>query len=107
MLNRRLLAGRMTDAVVRRYRRNSKMKKIHGRMFIIGLAALSLAACSTAGERIGGAGVGAVTGGAILGPVGAVAGGVGGAIYGPRVSGAMGIPHRGHAYHRRHYRHYN
>ncbi len=68
---------------------------------------LSLAACSTTGERLGGAGVGAVTGGAIAGPVGAVAGGVGGAIVGPGVSNVMGIPHRGRYYHHHHYHHYN
>jgi osmotically inducible lipoprotein OsmB len=83
------------------------MKKSHCNLLLVGLAALSLAACSTTGERFGGAGVGAVTGGAIAGPVGAVAGGIGGAIAGPSVSNAMGIPHRGRTHHRRHYRHYS
>jgi uncharacterized membrane protein len=82
------------------------MKNSYRKLFIVGLMGLSLAACSTTGERFGGAGVGAVTGGAIAGPVGAVAGGIGGAIVGPRVSNAMGIPHRGHRHHR-HYRHYS
>ena len=80
------------------------MKIPYRNLFIAGLATLSLAACSTTGERLGGAGVGAVTGGAIAGPVGAVAGGIGGAIAGPGVSNAMGIRHRGHYYH--HYHHY-
>jgi hypothetical protein len=82
------------------------MKTSYRNLFMAGLVGLSLAACSTTGERIGGAGVGALAGGAILGPVGAVAGGVGGAVYGPRVSHAVGIPHRGYRHHR-HYRHYN
>lgn len=76
-------------------------------LFLAGLVGLSLSACSTTEQRIGGAGVGAVTGGAILGPVGAVAGGVGGAVYGPRASRAVGIPQSGHRRHYRHYRHRN
>jgi osmotically inducible lipoprotein OsmB len=83
------------------------MKNPYRNLFIVVLAALSLAACSTTGERIGGAGVGVVTGGAIAGPVGAVAGGIGGAIVGPSASNAMGIPHRGRTHHRRHYHHYS
>jgi hypothetical protein len=82
------------------------MKTSWRNLFMAGVVGLSLAACSTTGERIGGAGVGALAGGAILGPVGAVAGGVGGAVYGPRASHAMGIPHRGYRHHR-HYRHYH
>jgi osmotically inducible lipoprotein OsmB len=82
------------------------MKKSYRNLFIACLAALSLAACSTTGERLGGAGVGAVTGGAIAGPVGAVAGGIGGAIVGPRVSNAMGIPHRGRTHRHHHYHNY-
>ena len=35
---------------------------------LAGFAALSLAACSTTGERLSGAGVGAVSGGAVGGP---------------------------------------
>ena len=82
------------------------MKTSYRNLFIVGLVGLGLAACSTTGERIGGAGVGAVTGGAIAGPVGAVAGGIGGAVYGPRVSHAVGIPHRGRYRHHRHYYHH-
>ena len=77
-------------------------------LLLVGLAALSLAACSTTGERVSGAGVGVVTGAAVAGPVGAVAGGVVGAIEGPTVASDVGIPHRGHhRYHRlrRHHRH--
>jgi hypothetical protein len=82
------------------------MQTSYRKLFIFGLVGLSLAACSTTGERLGGAGVGALTGGAIAGPVGAVAGGIGGAIVGPGVSNAMGVPHRGRRHHR-HYHHYN
>ena len=72
-------------------------------LLMAGLAALTLAACSTSGERIGGAGVGAIAGGAIAGPVGAVVGGVAGAVTGPTVARDAGIPHR--RYHRRHRSH--
>jgi osmotically inducible lipoprotein OsmB len=83
------------------------MKNSYRNLFVAGLVGLSLAGCSTTGERIGGAGVGVVTGAAIAGPVGAVAGGIGGAIVGPGVSHAMGVPHRGRGYHRRHTHHYS
>ncbi|MBB4200345.1 hypothetical protein CCR94_15240 [Rhodoblastus sphagnicola] len=81
------------------------MKTSIGKLLLAGLATLSLAACSTTGERLGGAGAGMVVGGAVAGPVGAVAGGVAGAIEGPSVSNAMGIPHRGR--HHRHHRHHH
>jgi osmotically inducible lipoprotein OsmB len=101
------VSDRVIDAADGRlFRRRGRMKNPYRNLFIVGLVALSLAACSTTGERIGGAGVGVVTGGAIAGPVGAVAGGIGGAIVGPRVSNAMGVPHRGRR-HRRHYQHYS
>jgi len=60
----------------------------------IGLAALSLGACSTSGERLSGLGVGAVAGGEIAGGPGAVVGGIAGVIEGPHVARAIGIPHR-------------
>ncbi len=67
-----------------------------------GLAALSLAGCSTTGERLSGVGVGAVSGGAVGGPAGAVVGGVVGGVTGPAVATSMGVPHRHHP----HYHHY-
>lgn len=82
------------------------MKTSFRKLLMAGLATLSLAACSTTGERLGGAGTGVVVGGAVAGPVGAVVGGVAGAIEGPSVSHAMGIPHRGRHRHHRH-RHYD
>ncbi len=80
---------------------------IHPDMALVGLAALSLAACSTTGERLSGAGVGAVTGGAIAGPAGAVGGGVAGAVTGPAVATEMGVPHRHYCRHWRRYRRYH
>ena len=71
----------------------------------VGLAALTLSACSTTGERVGGAGVGAVAGAAVAGPVGAVVGGVAGAVTGPTIARDLGVPHR-KRYHRHHRRHY-
>lgn len=69
----------------------------------VGLAALTLAACSTTGERIGGAGAGALAGAAVAGPVGAAVGGVAGAITGPTVARNVGVPHRRYYKHRRHH----
>ena len=80
------------------------MKTSYRKLLMAGLAALSLGACSTTGERLGGAGSGVVVGAAVAGPVGAVVGGVAGAIEGPRVSNELGIPHRGHYRHYRHHR---
>ena len=81
------------------------MMKSGRTLFLAGLAALSLAACSTTGERVGGAGVGALAGGAVAGPVGAVVGGVAGAITGPAVASNLGVPHRrSHRYWRHHRR---
>jgi len=51
----------------------------------LAILALSLAACSTTGQRVGGAAVGAGTGAAVAGPVGAVVGGAAGAVTGPSV----------------------
>ena len=76
-------------------------------MALVALAALSLGACSTTGERWGGAGVGAVTGGSIAGPGGALVGGVAGAVVGPTVATDMGVPHRHYRCHWRHWRHYH
>ena len=73
-------------------------------LLFAGIAALSLTACSTTGERVGGAGVGALAGGAVAGPVGAVVGGVAGAITGPAISRDLGVPHRRSYRHTRHYR---
>jgi hypothetical protein len=84
----------------------ARMKISFGKLLMAGLATLSLAACSTTGERLGGAGAGVVVGGAVAGPVGAVVGGVAGAIEGPTVSHAMGIPHRGRHYRRHRHHHY-
>ena len=81
-----------------------KMSRICGGLLFAGVVGLALAGCTTMGERMSGAGVGAVGGGAVAGPVGAVAGGVGGAIVGPSVAHAAGVPHRRYAT-RRHYRH--
>lgn len=67
------------------------------------LAVMTLAACSTTGERVGGAGVGALAGAVVAGPVGAVVGGVAGAVTGPTVARDVGIPHRRYYRHRRHY----
>jgi len=55
-------------------------------LLISGLAVVSLAGCSTTGERIGGAGVGAVSG--------------------PDVARDVGVPHRGYYYHHRRHRHW-
>src|SRR5271165_7185739 len=57
---------------------------------LTGLAALSLAARSTTGERVSGVGVGAVSGGAGGGPAGAVVGGIVGGVTGPAVATSMG-----------------
>jgi hypothetical protein len=82
------------------------MKISFGKLLMAALATLSLAACSTTGERLSGAGAGVVVGAAVAGPVGAVAGGVAGAIEGPIVSSEMGIPHRGRYRHHRRHHHY-
>src|SRR5271165_585656 len=68
---------------------------------------LSLAACSTTGERLSGVGVGAVSGGAVGGPAGAVVGGVVGGVTGPAVARSMGVPHRHYHHHYHHYYHYH
>ena len=74
---------------------------IFNRSFCIAaIAALSLSACSTTGERVGAAGIGAVAGAAVAGPVGAVVGGVAGAVTGPAIARDVGVPH-----HKRYYRH--
>ncbi len=73
---------------------------------LAGLTALSLAGCSTTGERLSGVGVGAVSGGAIGGPAGAVVGGVVGGVTGPAVATSMGVPHRHYYHHYHHYHHY-
>ncbi len=75
-------------------------------LVLAGLAALSLAACSTTGERLSGVGVGAVAGGAVGGPAGAVVGGVVGGVTGPAVARGMGVPHRHYYHHYHHYYHY-
>ena len=72
---------------------------------LMGLAALSLGACSTSGERLSGVGAGVIVGGSVAGPPGAVVGGIAGAIEGPSVANAMGVPHR--HWHRRHWRRYH
>ncbi len=76
---------------------------------LVGLAALSLAACTTTGERFSGVGVGAVSGGAVGGPAGAVVGGVVGGVTGPAVATSMGVPHHHYYYHHHyhHFHHYN
>lgn len=72
---------------------------------LAGLTALSLGACSTPGERLSGLGAGAIVGGSIAGPPGVVVGGIAGAIEGPNVANAMGVPHR--HWHRHWFRHHH
>ncbi len=67
---------------------------VFSRLDRAGLAALSLAGCSTTGERLSGVGVGAVSGGAVGGPAGAVVGGDVGGVTGPAVATSMGVPRR-------------
>jgi hypothetical protein len=74
--------------------------------FLLGFAALALAACTTTQERFGGAGTGFVAGAAVGGPVGAVVGGVAGAVTGPSVARATGVPHRHRHYYWRNGRRY-
>ena len=83
------------------------MIKFARSVLFAGLAAASLAACTTTGERIGGAGAGAVAGAVVAGPAGALVGGVAGAIVGPTVATDAGIRHRrSYRTHRRHHRAY-
>ena len=81
------------------------MKLSNLNIVFVGLAALSLGACSTSSERMSGAGVGFVSGAVVAGPVGAVVGGVAGAVAGPTVAADMGIPHR--SWRRRHHHHHH
>ncbi len=76
-------------------------------LVLASMVALSLAACSTTGERLSGAGVGAVSGGAVGGPAGAVVGGVVGGVTGPAVATSMGVPHHHHYHHYHYYHHYH
>jgi len=65
----------------------------------IAATAIALAATpAAAGERIGDAALGALAGAVVLGPVGAVAGGVVGYVKGPNIAHGMGL--KGHHAHR-------
>jgi osmotically inducible lipoprotein OsmB len=91
------------SAIAQLFAEETKMMKSGWTLVAAALSALTLAACSTTGERVGGAGVGALAGAAVAGPVGAAVGGVAGAITGPAVAHNAGIPHRRHYRHRRYY----
>ena len=62
--------------------------------FGIAVVAVGLIATpAAAGERLGDAAMGALAGAVVLGPVGAVAGGVVGYVKGPNIAHGMGLHH--------------